>query len=48
MVRYELKLYLNRLTYLLGAGQAGDVASTTGNCYLTAVSIAIGSLGELL
>jgi len=26
----------------------GDVVSTTGNCYLTAVSTAIGSLGELL
>ena len=38
VVLYELELYLNRLTHLLGAGQAGDVQPTTGNCYLAVIS----------
>ena len=35
---YRLKLYTNRLTHLLGAGQAGDVQPTTGNCYPAVIS----------
>ena len=37
-MQYELELYPNRLTHLLGAGQAGDVQPTTGNCYLAVIS----------
>ena len=38
VVLYELELHLNRLTHLLGAGQAGDVQVTTCNCYLAVIS----------